>query len=474
VVINWGDASSNTTLTLAAGVTTFSGVSHLYLDEREGSPYPVTVSVTDDDGASGTGSTGVTVNNVPPANLQLTLSAKSIAVNGTVSLSGSFTDPGPLDTHAVVVNWGDNASSTVNLGPGVLSFSGVTHQYTKSGVFVIIVTVSEPDPSSISTTIGLQVTGGTAFATTITGPADGVRGQGLLFTFGATGAAATGPIQYTIDWDVAHHVNQIVTGSTVAAVPHVYTTSGTYVVDVVATDLATGASATASATIKIVAVELQADPLYPGKSMLVVGGTVGNDTIDIRPASHGQVKVVLNGQNLGTFAPTSRIVVYSQAGNDSIRVSDSIRLSAWLFAGDGNDYLQGGGGNNVLVGGSGHDTLVAGEGRDLLIGGHGQATLVADGSQDILIGGYTAFDHNQAALAAIMAEWTSSHSRSSRIANLSGSNSGSSFASRLNGDYFLTTAGANPTVSDDQARDLLYVRQLDWWFAGKHDIVRHR
>jgi hypothetical protein len=42
-------------------------------------------------------------------------------------LGGSFTDPGTLDCHTAVNTWGDgSANTTVNLGAGVLSFSGVT------------------------------------------------------------------------------------------------------------------------------------------------------------------------------------------------------------------------------------------------------------------------------------------------------------------------------------------------------------
>ena len=56
----------------------------------------------------------------------------------------------------------------------------------------------------------------------------------------------------------------------------------------------------------------------------------------------------------------------------------------------------------------------------------------------------------------------------------SGSGSGSSFAQRLNGNYFLTTNGPNPTVADDHASDVLYVRDvLDWWFAGQKDKLEH-
>jgi Ca2+-binding RTX toxin-like protein len=246
-------------------------------------------------------------------------------------------------------------------------------------------------------------------------------------------------------------------------------------VNLTAKDLTAGASATASTRIRIKRAELQDDPLNPAKTMLVVGGTPGDDEIEIEPACQaGSVRVCLNDDDLGTFAPTSRIVVFGQSGDDFIRVSRQVHLSAWLFAGDGDNFLRGGGGDNVLVGGRGRNTLIGGNGRDLLIGGAGKDILEGKGGSDLLIGGFTAFDHEEAALMAIMHEWTSDHDLATRIANLSGTGSGASFDQRLNGNYFLRTCGPDATVFDDYVRDVLYVRDcLDWWFAGEHDKVKH-
>src|SRR5262249_45165041 len=146
----------------------------------------------------------------------------------------------------------------------------------------------------------------------------------------------------------------------------------------------------------------------------------------------------------GRFNPTGRLVAYGITGNNVIQVAGSITLSAWLYAGPGNDLLQGGGGNNVLVGGGGNDPLIAGSGRDLLIGGAGAAQLTGNSGDDILIAGTTAFDHNQAALAAVMAEWTSARSYADRVANLSGTGSGP----RNNDNVFLIASGPNATVFD--------------------------
>src|SRR5262249_32209613 len=130
VVITWGPGEGSSTLTLPAGVLNFTA-SHLYLDDNptatDADTYPVSVTVADDDGGSGTGNTSVTVSNVAPSNV--VLNSGSINENGTFTLNGSFTDPGTQDTHTVVITWGPGeGSTTLNLAAGVLSFSAA-HQY---------------------------------------------------------------------------------------------------------------------------------------------------------------------------------------------------------------------------------------------------------------------------------------------------------------------------------------------------------
>ncbi len=69
---------------------------------------------------------------------------------------------------------------------------------------------------------------------------------------------------------------------------------------------------------------------------------------------------------------------------------------------------------------------------------------------------------------AIMAEWTSGHSYTTRVENLRGTNSDStSFAERKNQDYFLRATGDGQPVFDDNARDrLVGSGGRDWYFAN--------
>ena len=88
---------------------------------------------------------------------------------------------------------------------------------------------------------------------------------------------------------------------------------------------------------------------------------------------------------------------------------------------------------------------------------------------DILIGGYTGYDHNDAALWAIMAEWTSADSFARPVAYLSDLATADSFADRYNGDYFLV---ADLTVFNDATKDSLNGSGgSDWLFADAADKI---
>src|SRR5439155_1324786 len=149
VVIDWGDGSTDTTLSLPAGVLTFSA-GHQYLDNRPGdAPYAMSATVTDKDGGSGDGSTSVTVLNVAPDNVSLSASPATISENPSRTPSGMFSDPGTQDSHAVLIDWGDGSTdSTLSLAAGTLTFSA-GHQYldNKAGdaPYAISVTVTDKD-----------------------------------------------------------------------------------------------------------------------------------------------------------------------------------------------------------------------------------------------------------------------------------------------------------------------------------------
>ena len=308
----------------------------------------------------------------------------------------------------------------------------------------------------------------------LVGPNLAVPYQPRTYTLSATDVDACDPpdgFTYIVnfgDGTATQTIAASANNGTGVALDHVFVATGTYAITLTATDQHGAVSPTATQVVTVQSAQLQPDPASPGHSILAVGGTSGNDCILVLPDCSGKVAADLNSHVLGSYATSSvsRILAYGGPGDDSIIVFPTITLAADLFGGDGNDFLVGGGGNNVLVGGAGDDFLIGGRGRNLLIGGAGSDVLLGTGGDDILIGGSTAFDQNLAALDAVMAEWTSTDSYATRIADLSGTGTGSSFAARRNGNIFLTSGGSGATVFVDDARDLIVGGAgMDWFFA---------
>jgi uncharacterized delta-60 repeat protein len=403
------------------------------------------------------------VPNLPTANAG---GPYTVGEGGTVQLDASASTPGlPGDT--LTYEWDLN-------GNGIFGETGAAAtRGDEVGIHPTFSAAGLDGPTTL--TVSLLITdnhGQTATATAtitvtnvpptaaVTGPGVAVPGQPLTFTLTASDpspADQAAGFVYQIDWNGDGSDVQTVSGPSGTQVGHTFTQTGSFTVRVTATDKDQGTGPAATLPVSVRAATLEPDPVDGSRTALFVGGTLGNDTIRLQPQGGSGVKVLLNGASQGVFTPTGRIVVYGQAGDDDIRVSEDIRLPAVLFGGDGNDRLQAGSGPTVLVGGDGNDTLIGGSGRDVLIGGAGADSLSGGGGDDILIAGTTAFDANLLALCAIEAEWTSTNNYVTRISHLQGTNPGG-----LNGAYLLTTA----TVSDDGAADVLLGQGgTDWFFA---------
>ena len=148
-----------------------------------------------------------------------------------------------------------------------------------------------------------------------------------------------------------------------------------------------------------------------------------------------------------------------------------------IIAGDGYDIIYGNGltgvwgetgGNNLIIGGAGSDLIYGnyGQGADgasgglgatggqnLIISGSGSSLIYTAGSGlrsggagSIVVAGTTTLD--QAALASILAEWTSGDPLSTKLADISGSNG----AAGLNGGNYLIPG---VTVFDNQTVDAI-------------------
>ena len=150
VEINWGDGNTET-FSYPSGSTEFSE-DHQYMDDDpSGTPsddYTVTVTVTDDDTGEGTASTTVTVNNVAPdvdAGSDIVITAGNL-----VSFSGTFSDPGWLDTHTAEWNFGEGIGeagsvSEENEYPDSTGMVSGSFSYFDAGEYTVTLSVTDDD-----------------------------------------------------------------------------------------------------------------------------------------------------------------------------------------------------------------------------------------------------------------------------------------------------------------------------------------
>jgi YD repeat-containing protein len=138
------------------------------------------------------------------------------------------------------------------------------------------------------------------------------------------------------------------------------------------------------------------DFLDPGTgNNLVIGGT-GNDALyidyskstDTLTVKYSTSNTIVSGQT--SFREIETGIVLGGAGNDVIDFTNSPETSIdGLYGGDGDDYLNGGAGNdtNVFIGYGQNGGLYGGAGNDILIGVNTQNANLGQGEIDFLQGG---------------------------------------------------------------------------------------
>jgi Ca2+-binding RTX toxin-like protein len=197
--------------------------------------------------------------------------------------------------------------------------------------------------------------------------------------------------------------------------------------------------------------------------ILEIIGSEQGDSITVAVVQGGGLNVF--GSMGGTTVSQSfsagsveHIVAQMGGGSDMLTISSTVPMPVFADGGAGSDTLYAGGGAAILLGGPGNDSLRGGTRRDLLMGGVGLDQINAAGASDLLIAGRTAYDADQAALAAILAEWTAAGGYQDRVARL-----------RAGTGSLVQPLGIklaqNQTVFDDTVVDKLWGgSEMDWFF----------
>ncbi len=204
------------------------------------------------------------------------------------------------------------------------------------------------------------------------------------------------------------------------------------------------------------------DPVAGGSGDVIRGGD-GNDTIygqDGRDEIYGEndADFISGGDDADRLGGgDGDDILEGDDGDDFLNggLDDDL-----LRGGIGDDTLAGDLGHDILVGDSGGDELYGSRGNDILIGGIGADSLFGEEDDDLLINGRSAYDTQDIALRAILAEWTDATSYEKRV-------------STLKDPAFFYYLAHNATAFDDLEQDTMTggVGE-DWFFADPlQDII---
>ena len=265
-------------------------INHTWPDDFSGT---VGLRVTDDDGLTDTDTASVTVQNVAPT---VEAGPDQTADEGsTVSFSGSFTDPGWLDTHTIFWDFGDGTNVTDTLTP--------YHAYGDNGIYTVTLKVTDDDGGlGIDT---LQVTVNNVPPTVEAGP-DQTVNVGEVVTFSGSFMDPGWLDTHVIFWDFGDGTNM--TG--VITPTHIYRDKGTYTVSLKVTDDDDGVGMD-TLTMTVHLHDIAITSVKPSKTIAGQGYSIS-------------ISVIV--ENQGEFTETFNVTAY--ANTTAIEILENITLTS--------------------------------------------------------------------------------------------------------------------------------------------------
>jgi len=333
--ISWGNGMAPEWLSPADNTFEFS---MLFKDEGKGS---FTVKLTIDDGVNlpVDETRTLVVQNVAPS-VSMTASATTLLDHDTLTVDGSFTDPGVLDTFTTRINWGDgSAATTQSYTAAAPKTFNASHLYPTPGSYTVTTTVTDNDGGVGTATSALTVNARNTPPSNVALTGDSVV-AGTLATVQGTFADPDATDTHTVSVDWGDHSTSsvaVAAGVLSFSATHTYANAGTYTVAATVTD---SALASASGSLSYVALKPNSAPadLALSTSSAVLGGstTLSGSFSDADAADTHSVSIDWGDTSLQTLSldalaySFSTTHTYASAGSYTITVvvSDTAKATA--------------------------------------------------------------------------------------------------------------------------------------------------
>ena len=126
------------------GFSSFGAANSMVCPTNDNDMRTVKSRLRDKDGGETEYSANVSLNNVAPSVGPIFLDQALVEVDTTINATAVFTDPGILDTHVAIWDWGDEQSDIVPTN----SPTSASHTYSAPGIYTIQVQVTDDDGDS--------------------------------------------------------------------------------------------------------------------------------------------------------------------------------------------------------------------------------------------------------------------------------------------------------------------------------------
>ena len=282
---SWGDGTSEPPQLTFSTTKSYTFGPHQYTVPNT---YHVTATVTDDDTLSGTGEAVLVVGAINHPPTLLNLSADVVPEGSATTLTGTFTDPDVVDTHTVLIKWGEaSPDTTLALSAGTLTFS-VQHTYAVHGSYTATVTVTDAALASVSATLAVTVRN-TPPANLALSPVTVVEGDEATLSGSFTDPDKSDTHSVLITWGDLSADTTLSLGVGVLnfSAKHTYATHGSYKATVKVTDLPANEFVTGTVDVTVLVrntapsnVTLSADTVVEGNPTTLTGSFSDPDTAD--------------------------------------------------------------------------------------------------------------------------------------------------------------------------------------------------